>query len=313
MGLVPSHLHLLAMEQKKHPMKGDVLVIGQLAVYETLEDVRRVFHTHNITPNILPDGFDVKNKIPHCVGTPREKFTNVSAVLTMLGVKKVFVADISDYENADYLIDLNYPVDQKYYDKFDFILDSGTLEHLFDVPTALANLARMVKKGGRIIFINPCSNTINHGFYSFNPNLFFDFFAANDFSNFSCYLIEGSSFNVYKKSNIYRYNYRSSLDEYALSSKNMVEIYFCATKNANADLKEMKKPIQGMYLAYDWGKKNINKPALNQLTVLHKFKEKIDFYKRKLEFATRRFRPEFIDRFWKSKRRGYNLTYLGKF
>ena len=232
----------------------------------------------------------------------------------MLGAERVFVADVSDYENADYLIDLNNEVAEMYYEKFDVILDSGTMEHIFDVPMALKNYVKMVKKWGRLMFILPCSNTINHGFYSFNPNLFFDFFSANGFSDFSCYLIEESSFNVYKKSNIYQYKPLSTLEEYPLSSHNMVEICFCATKNNDTDSQKINKPIQGMYLTYDWGKKKIEEIAsAKALTDEGILKRNIEFYKRKIEFATRRFRPEFIDRIWKSKRRKKNLTYLGRF
>ncbi|GAH05421.1 unnamed protein product, partial [marine sediment metagenome] len=44
MGILVTHLHLLAMEQDKYPIKGDVLTLGQQAVYETLEGVKNIFH-----------------------------------------------------------------------------------------------------------------------------------------------------------------------------------------------------------------------------------------------------------------------------
>lgn len=313
MGLIPSHLHLLAIEQHKHPMKGDVLTSGQLAMYETLEDVKNIFVSHGIMPKQLPEGFDTKNKIPACVGTPRENFTNAGAMLSMLGAEKVFVFDVSNYEGADYVIDLNYDVDPKYHERFDVILDSGTLEHVFDTSCALANYVKMLKKGGRLIFFLPCSNAINHGFYSLQPNVFFDFFGANGFSDFNCYLMEESSFNVYKKSKIYRYDYISSLTEYPISTKNTIEVCFFATKNSDANLEKIQKPIQGMYLEYNWGKKNVQASALSNPSASGAVKRITEFYKRKWEFSTRRFRPEFIDRLWKSKRRKKNLTYLGKF
>ena len=202
MGILVSHLHLLAMEQDKHPIKGDVLTLGQQAVYETLEEVKNIFISHGLKLKSLKEGFDTKNKIPFWVGTPREKFTNAHAILTLLGAERVFVTDISDYENPDYLIDLNYDISEKYYERFDVILDVGTLEHIFDIPVALSNLIKMLKKGGRIILILPSSGGIDHGFYSFSPTLFFDFFTANGFSNFGCHLIEGSNFNYMKKSKI---------------------------------------------------------------------------------------------------------------
>lgn len=304
MGILVSHLHLLAMEQDKHPIKGDVLTLGQQAVYGTLEDVKNIFMSYDLKLKSLKEGFDTKNKIPDWIGTPREKFTNAHTVLILLGAERVFVTDISDYENPDYLIDLNYDVNEEHYERFDVILDVGTLEHVFDISVALSNLVKMLKKGGRIILILPSSNAIDHGFYSFSPTLFFDFFTANGFSNFSCYLIEGSSFNYMKKSKIYRYNYIGK--QYPLTSKNGVEVCFFATKNNDANFKKINKPIQSIYSNFCWDKKKYEKDASQKLKIFEKFI-------RKIEFATRKFRPEFIDILYKSRERKKNLTYLGRF
>jgi hypothetical protein len=48
----------------------------------------------------------------------------------------VYATDVSTYENPDFIIDLNEPVDVSYYE-FDTIVDVGTLEHLFDIAAAL--------------------------------------------------------------------------------------------------------------------------------------------------------------------------------
>ncbi len=304
MGILQSHLHLLGMEQVRHPIKGDVLTLGQQAVYGTLEDVKNILISYDLKLKSLKRGFDSKNKIPAWAGTPLDKFTNVHAVMTLLGAARVFVTDISDYENPDYLIDLNYDINEEYYEKFDVILDVGTLEHIFDVPVALSNLTKMLRKEGEIILIVPSSNAIDHGFYSFSPTLFFDFFTANGFSNFSCYLIEGSSFNYMKKFKIYRYNHIGK--EYPLTSKNGVEVCFFATKNNDINLEKINKPVQNLYSSFYWNKKKYGKETSRELGIFKKFI-------RKLEFDTRKFRPEFIDILYKSGKRKKNLTYLGRF
>lgn len=304
MGITASQLHVLAAENKKHPVGGDVLTLGQQAIHCDLAEVKRIFAYHNIAAKTLGKNFDTGNKIPACAGTYRERFTNGYAVLSLLGAERVFVADITDHEGADYLIDLNYDVDERYREKFDVILDSGTIEHVFDARKALGNLVKMVKKGGRVILILPSSGTINHGFWAFHPNLFFDFFGANGFSEFSCYLIESSSFNPYLKSKVYRYEYSPNL-EYPISSRNIVEVCFCATKNKDYNLTEIKKPIQNMYLMSDWGR-NFKEGKSQRPEFLEKIIRGAEFY-------TRKFRPEFIDILWKSRRRRAPLTYLGKF
>lgn len=297
MGMRSSHLHLLAMEHANHPVRGDVLTLGQQAVYGTLEDVKNIFMSHGIMPKSLKDGLDTKNKIPSWFGTPADKFTNAQAALALLGAQKVSVADISEYENPDYIIDLNYDVNEQYYDRFNVILDVGTFEHVFDIPIALSNLIKMLKKGGDIIFMVPSSNSIDHGFYSFSPTLFFDFFAANGFSNFNCYLTVGSNFNYMKKDKVYQYNWVSG--EYSLTSKNNVEVCFFATKDKNADFKKINKPFQSIYRSIYYNRKK-------GTNALIKFLKNMEFY-------TRRSRPEFIDIIWRSSKRKRNTTYLGKF
>jgi len=245
MGILPKHLELLAIEQKRTPhfIKGDVLTLGQQSVYATLNEVLTIFSKHKISINPLPDGIDTKNKIPHWVGTPYENRTNAQTVLTLLGADSVCVADISPYENPEYIIDLNNKIDSHYEQKFDVIFDVGTLEHIFDIPTALQNLTKMLKPDGRIILILPASNAIDHGFYQFSPTLFYDFFSCNGFENFSCYLIEGNPLNYLRKGNIWRYTGFGK--ECPLITPKAVEVFFTATKQHIP--KEFEKPIQKIY------------------------------------------------------------------
>ena len=61
------------------------------------------------------------------------------------------------------------------------IIDGGTMEHIFHIPNVLNNIYRMLRVGGRIIHISPSSNYVDHGFYSFSPTLFYDFYQTNKF------------------------------------------------------------------------------------------------------------------------------------
>ena len=132
--------------------------------------------------------------------------TNAQALFTLLGASNVYVADISTYESPDFLIDLNCPiVDTTLHQRFDTIVDVGTLEHVFNVAVALRNICLMLKDGGNIVLILPCSIAIDHGFFSYSPTLFFDYFCANGFENISCYLVEGSPYNYERKGKVWQY------------------------------------------------------------------------------------------------------------
>ena len=290
MGMLKPHIHLLAMEQPRHPIRGRVLVLGQQSIYATAPEVETILADRKVAATALPKGFDVTNKIPAWKGTWWDRNTNVNTVLTMMGAREVVITDVSDYEGATLLMDLNNPAPEELTGQFDVILDIGTLEHLFDVPMALANLARMLKIGGELILILPASNAIDHGFYSFSPTLLFDYFKANGFDNFDCYLRAGpSSFLIPRKSKAYKYNRVGS--EYLLSGHcGGVEMAFFATKRETPAA--IAKPIQSRYVtsAY-WAKSGVNMVAEGSFVARYK-----KIFKKAKEVLNR----------------NENLTYLGK-
>lgn len=100
----------------------------------------------------------------------------------LLGFKEVYALDISDYEGANIVFDLadtSLPDDM--INHFDYIYDGGVLEHIFNVPQALLNICKMLKVGGRIIHDVPAGNWIDHGFYTFSPTFFIDYYVNNGF------------------------------------------------------------------------------------------------------------------------------------
>ncbi len=92
-----------------------------------------------------------------------------------LGFGATDYMDLSDYEGANVLHDLNQPVPEHLHGAYDFILDGGTVEHIFNVPQALTNLDRMLSDMGRLLALNPANNWLGHGFYQFSPELVWSF------------------------------------------------------------------------------------------------------------------------------------------
>jgi len=112
------------------------------------------------------------------------------------GATEVVSFDASDYEGATYIHDFNVPLSHPR--TYDSVLDFGTLEHIFNVPTALANIASLCRPGGRIMHVLPASNFNGHGFWQFSPELFFSLYRdANGFGETSIFLAELSDVNVW--------------------------------------------------------------------------------------------------------------------
>jgi hypothetical protein len=97
----------------------------------------------------------------------------IDPFLEALGTRELQALDASAYEGADILHDLNEPVPEELDGRFDLVFDGGSLEHVFDLRTALVNYMRMVRVGGRLIIQTMANNHCGHGFYQFSPELFF--------------------------------------------------------------------------------------------------------------------------------------------
>lgn len=109
-------------------------------------------------------------------------FETAADLFQNLGFETVSALDISDYEGADVIADLNDPtLPDTLGRQFDLIYDSGTIEHIFDAPTALRSLARMVKKGGAIVHATPSNGFLDHGFWQVSPDLYRTFYAKAGF------------------------------------------------------------------------------------------------------------------------------------
>jgi SAM-dependent methyltransferase len=177
-GLARGAAALLLEESVRRPFSGQIATLGVQTLYMSPADLRRQFERFSVTPAVPQregDAFDDK------------------LLFRMLGFKLVACLDYSDFEGADHVVDLNVDgLPAQLRDKFDVVLDSGTLEHVFHIPHALKNIISLVKVGGRIIFLSPSSNHLDHGFYMFSPTFFADYFLANKFEINTCYVVRYS-------------------------------------------------------------------------------------------------------------------------
>jgi len=98
----------------------------------------------------------------------------------ILGAKNLQTIDFSSYENASIIHDLNTPIPKNLHNSFSCVLDSGTLEHVFNFPVAIKSCMEAVKVGGHYIGITPVNNQMGHGFYQFSPELFYRIFSEEN-------------------------------------------------------------------------------------------------------------------------------------
>jgi len=260
MGILKPHIEIICSLKRKYPglFQKKTLTISQQAVYADEKQVKNILLKNNIKIKKIDPSFDKKNKIPDWFNTKYDKNINAQYLFSLFGSDQVFSSDSSKYENSDLVIDLNNRVNNKLINKFDNIVDIGTLEHVFDTCSALENYIRMLKKGGYLLIAVPCSNMIDHGFYTFSPTLFYDYFICNNFKVLSSYLRESSPFIYEYRSKIH--SYKKLGLEIPFISDRAVEFIILAKKIKN--IKKVKKPIQSVYLNKKGWKEN--KISLNK-------------------------------------------------
>ncbi len=97
-----------------------------------------------------------------------------------LGYRKYLALDVNEKMGAK-VCDLNVLVDINSLGQFDLVTDNGTGEHLFNQYAVWENQHRLTKQGGILLKIMPFTPWFNHGFYNFNPIIYRDVAAANNY------------------------------------------------------------------------------------------------------------------------------------
>ncbi|MBT3765370.1 MAG: hypothetical protein HOB79_04425 [Rhodospirillaceae bacterium] len=167
----------------------------------------------------------------------------------LLGFKKYDDLDFDDSEGATIIHDMNTPVPEALHNCFDFVFENGTLEHIFDIKTAISNVARMVKVGGVVSHGSPL-DAFNHGFYNFSINFFNDFYRANGFDDLEFYVVRYSSnWRHNQKVNVEALPY--TFDEFSFDpgmyTSELNKAYIACRAQKTEHVSKIISPVQAAY------------------------------------------------------------------
>ena len=81
------------------------------------------------------------------------------------------------------------------------MVNNGTGEHVFNQHNLFENMHNLTKENGLILNILPFIDWINHGFYNYNPLLFADLAASNNYEviNMSIANRDGNELSINNK------------------------------------------------------------------------------------------------------------------
>ena len=115
----------------------------------------------------------------HGLGGVAEPMFDSVQVFSRMGVDAE-VIDAAKLRGMERVVDLNFPLPADLKERFDLVVDTGTCEHCFNVAQAFVNACEALAPGGLLVHAAPLTR-INHGFWSFNPTIYPDFFEDNGF------------------------------------------------------------------------------------------------------------------------------------
>lgn len=158
MGINPTYAQFIGEAVSAGARLGRALTIGRLDLHLRPSDRARIIAQHGAGPaNPDADG----------------DWGFAEPFLQALGAASVESLDISDYEGATVLHDLNQPISEEFHERFDAVCEGGTLEHVFWFPEALRSCMQLLKVGGDLFLSTPANNFGGHGFFQVSPDLYY--------------------------------------------------------------------------------------------------------------------------------------------
>ncbi|MDC5255888.1 class I SAM-dependent methyltransferase [Acinetobacter baumannii] len=222
-----SSIRYLAWLHKKYGLYGNILLLGRQKVFCSKSLLNLVLEIDGAKIHI-PSLTEVDTNCP-ISGPDSKHISDKFALMTIANFDNIQVLDISNYQGADIIHDLNLEVPTELHSKFDLIIDGGTLEHIYNIPVALKNISMMLKHGGRVIHMSPVSGYIDHGFYQISPLLYYSFYKEN-WRNQECLLVQHPS----KKPNYKQWNFwywNSQIERKRMLHQEPLACNFTAIKN----------------------------------------------------------------------------------
>jgi len=182
---------MILAEHLYRPISGTVVTLGRNSVSLTGDQLDQLMQTMGVPKR--PDfQYDID---ADTMGRGRERITQES-FFGAFSDARVISLDVSNYENAEIICDIQERLPRRWRRSADFVYDGGSLDNIFDVAATLKNLSRLIKPGGRFLASN---NGGPHptSYLKFSADWFMDFFAVNDYADCKTYIcVHPNTFGV---------------------------------------------------------------------------------------------------------------------
>ena len=208
MSIIRAAVKLIIKEHGASQFSGRALSLGVPEAHATLDEVDGWFRAAGMAlPQSARDHAEVTtNAIGQRLG-----FLSGRSFLNFFGFFATDCLDVPGCEHPpEILHDLNDRIGTDLHNSYDFVMDPGTLEHVFDQRVCLENIADALKIGGTVCHLVPVYS-YNGGYYSINPNVLHDFYRSNGFDNLRAYVIMWDRYRAYSRARTRCYHYDDAI------------------------------------------------------------------------------------------------------
>lgn len=194
MGIGANLVVAMIREHAFRPITGDVLFIGRQTVYFNRDEILTILEEHGRDVSAIDlSSIDVDTlTIDRMTDHVNETLISDSALVRLVTDGTPRSLDVSDYEGADIIHDLNLPLPQHLYNVADFIIDGSTLDNTFNPTQTLKNYADLLRPGGRLLMVNAFSAD-NTAYCIMPPMWYLDYFVVNGFLDAKAYVAVGAN------------------------------------------------------------------------------------------------------------------------
>jgi SAM-dependent methyltransferase len=256
MGITREAAEIIMHYNSEKPINGEFCCIGKQSVVINKSEIKKLFQhyfdgNHNIK---WESDYSTKNTLLSESDMTDKSFVESIYMSDKRNSGKILnynCVDVSDYEGANIIHDLNYPVQKDLHSKFDFIFDGSCIDNVFDPSCFVINISKMLKPDGRAIIFTH-SSLYPGAFVMISPEWLFSYFAVNNYKY--CRVIvssttyEGSWLD--SKTDFFEYSPHFTRDKnynrFMASKSDSILLTFAIAQKGDEST-DSKKPIQLHY------------------------------------------------------------------
>lgn len=184
MGVTKQALKMFLHESEHRLWEGELITFGKQTVGISNDTVLELFRKYGL--EVEPE--KVTGKEFRDSQTRHSDQTIEDAQLfKLIGNINYNCMDVSDYEGANIIHNLNYPIDETLEGRFDIVYTGGCLDNVFNPVSLLINSTKLLKSGGRVFHYESFKGLIGAYLY-FSPEWFYSYYAVNDFRDVKVYV-----------------------------------------------------------------------------------------------------------------------------